>query len=85
MLQEERKHLGRIGLGVILLVASIMLARKDKLAGQGFMLLAGGIIAVGVLGYKQAYESNTFACGGEGQTPCLGDGDYSYQSFLGNV
>ena len=59
-----------------MLVASIMLARKDKLAGQGFMLLAGGIIAVGVLGYKQAYESNTFACGGEGQTPCLGDGDY---------
>ena len=74
--EEEKKHLGRIGLGVILLVASIMLARKDKLAGQGFMLLAGGIIAVGVLGYKQAYESNTFACGGEGQTPCLGDGDY---------
>ena len=74
--KELQKHLGRIGLGVILLVGSVMLARKDKLAGQGFMLLAGGIIAVGVLGYKQAYESNTFACGGEGQTPCLGDGDY---------
>ena len=85
MLQEERKHLGRIGLGVILLVGSIMLARKDKLAGQGFMLLAGGIIAVGVIGYKQWYELNTFACGGEGQRPCLGDGDYSYQSYLGNV
>ena len=54
---EEQKHLGRIGLGVILLVGSVMLARKDKLAGQGFMLLAGGIIAVGVIGYKQAYES----------------------------
>ena len=55
--KELQKHLGRIGLGVILLVGSVMLARKDKLAGQGFMLLAGGIIAVGVIGYKQAYES----------------------------
>ena len=59
MQTEEKKHLGRIGLGVILLVGSIMLARKDKLAGQGFMLLAGGIIAVGVIGYKQSYESRT--------------------------
>ena len=78
MLQEERKHLGRIGLGVILLVGSIMLARKDKLAGQGFMLLAGGIIAVGVIGYKQWYESIP-------EKPMMGDGDYSYQSYLGNV
>ena len=76
--EEEKKHLGRIGLGVILLVGSIMLARKDKLAGQGFMLLAGGIIAVGVIGYKQAYESIS-------ETPMMGDGDYSYQSYLGNV
>ena len=76
--EEEKKHLGRIGLGVILLVGSIMLARKDKLAGQGFMLLAGGIIAVGGIGYKQAYESIS-------ETPMMGDGDYSYQSYLGNV
>lgn len=51
--EQEKKHLGRIGLGVILLVGSIMLARKDKLAGQGFMLLSVGIIAVGILGYRQ--------------------------------
>ena len=73
---EEQKHLGRIGLGVILLVGSVMLARKDKLAGQGFMLLAGGIIAVGVIGYKQAYEDSSMACGGDGQMPCMGDGNY---------
>ena len=35
--------------------------------------------------YKQAYDSNTMACGGEGQIPCMGDGDYSYQSFTGNA